>query len=197
MSATETPAPDYIDETIQAIQQAEESRTFGRPSVMTPRAIRRMLEAIERGNFVEPACHYAGISYTTLKRWLKEGEQDETEQTPQFYFWTAVQRAAGIDEVETVSRLQKVAKDTPRFYMADIIRLSRRHRDRWAERTADELRAASTPSVQVLIGIAPPGTPQNPMPVTVQARTLDADRTAHATLSPSVSTVIHSVSDDK
>lgn len=160
---------DYINACVQGIEQAEAQRTFGRPTTFTAKKVRKFLEAIERGNFIEPACHYAGLSYRTVARWLSEGKADETEATPQWYFWHAVQMASSIDEDKAVSRLQKVAAE-PRFYMADIIRLSRRHRERWAERTADELRAAQAPSVQVLIGIAPPGTPQNPLPVTVQAR---------------------------
>lgn len=177
---------DYVEQCVEAIERAEAERTFGRPSVFTSSKVRKFLAAIERGNFIDPACHYAGLSYRTVHRWLAEGKADESESTPQWHFWHAVQQAAAIDEDQAVSRLQKVASE-PRFYMADIIRLSRRHRERWAERTADELRAASAPSVQVLIGIAPPGTPQNPLPVTVQARQLpSADSATFASETPAL-----------
>lgn len=185
----EATEPDYIEVCVQAIQAHEAARTFGRPASLTPPKVRKFLQAIERGNFVEPACYYAGLSYRTVKRWCDEGKADETEASPQWHFWQAVQRAQATDEDQAVSRLQKVASE-PRFYMADIIRLSRRHRDRWAERTADELRAATTPQVTVLIGIAPPGTPQNPIQVGAQIASTAAPRA----LSPSVSEDLHSVS---
>lgn len=159
---------DFIEACVQAIDDHERTRTIGRPSAMAPHKVRKFLQALTRGNFPEPASYSAGLSYRTVRRWLEDGEKDETESTPQFWFWQAAMIAQASDEDDSVSRLKQVAVNNPRFYMADLIRLSRRYRERWAERTADELRQAQAPTIQVLIGIAPPGTPQNPVHIQTQ-----------------------------
>lgn len=130
------PETDYINLCIQVIQDLQADRLShehsGRTTVFTPRAIRKLLEALERGNYYEPACHYAGVSYRSFRRWMSEGEKDETETSAAWTLWQAVKTAEAIWENAALGRLE-VAAQTPRFYMADIIRLSRRHRERWAD----------------------------------------------------------------
>lgn len=47
---------------------------MGRPSLLTPKRTARIIELIEGGEYLETVAAGAGISYTTLKRWRKRGE---------------------------------------------------------------------------------------------------------------------------
>src|SRR5690554_3405209 len=48
----------------------------GRPSKLTPERVERLLDALRQGNYYEPACAVAGISYRTFRDWMIQGEQD-------------------------------------------------------------------------------------------------------------------------
>lgn len=47
----------------------------GRPCKLTPELQKRLCDAIAAGNYYEAACGYAGIDYTTFRRWMERGEK--------------------------------------------------------------------------------------------------------------------------
>lgn len=47
---------------------------MGRPSLLTPQRTARIIELIEGGEYLETVAAGAGVSYTTLNRWRKRGE---------------------------------------------------------------------------------------------------------------------------
>lgn len=53
-------------------------RTPGRRTKLTPRTADAILHAVERGNHITTACALAGISHTTIYRWLQIAEETDT-----------------------------------------------------------------------------------------------------------------------
>ncbi len=47
---------------------------MARPSKLTPEITKRLTEAIRAGNYYEAACGYAGIHYSTFRKWMQKGE---------------------------------------------------------------------------------------------------------------------------
>src|SRR5713226_4594710 len=97
----------------------------GRPSVLTPETRRRLLEALREGVSREAACGYAGISYTTLARWLRQGRQDEGELSE---LLAEVKEAEASVEVQV---LEQVRRDLPRDPRTALLFLARRFPRRW------------------------------------------------------------------
>jgi hypothetical protein len=155
----EEPEPDYVEVVIAAIARHEAQRSTGRPTALTPRKLRKLFDALERGNFREPACARAGIAYRTFRNWMEAGSQDEDQETPQGLFAAAVEHAEAVWEDKALTRVNDAAEN-PRNWMAGVIMLSRRHRERWAERKPDEGRHGG-----VTVIVAVPGNPNNPRPV--------------------------------
>ena len=60
----------------------------------------RLLKAIADGNYLAPACAYAGISYRTFGRWMAKGKEAKSGKYRQF--WQAVQSAKAKAEVTVV-----------------------------------------------------------------------------------------------
>ena len=55
---------------------AEKSKNLvGRPSKFLS-VKDKIIEAIRRGNYYEPACKAAGIDYSTFRDWMKKAEED-------------------------------------------------------------------------------------------------------------------------
>jgi uncharacterized Fe-S cluster-containing radical SAM superfamily protein len=48
---------------------------MGRPSKLTPEVQEKICNAIRAGNYYEAACAYAGIDYSTFRRWMIKGEK--------------------------------------------------------------------------------------------------------------------------
>lgn len=57
----------------------------GRPSKLSPEIREKLLSAIRSGNYLEDACSYAGIDYSTFRRWMIRGEEAQTGEYGEFY----------------------------------------------------------------------------------------------------------------
>jgi len=60
-------------------------RKRGRPSKLSPQIVDRLCYAIENGNYLEDACCYAGIDYSTFRRWMIRGEGATRGEYREFY----------------------------------------------------------------------------------------------------------------
>lgn len=60
-------------------------RRVGRPSKLTPEVKKRLIDAIKAGNYYEPACRFAGIDYSTFRKWMQKGEQAKSGQYFEFF----------------------------------------------------------------------------------------------------------------
>lgn len=175
--------PDYIEHAIQIIEAHHNERTNGRPSVMTAPRLRKLFSALERGNFRETACAYARIGWTTFKTWMLEGEDDEDATTAYGVFRAAVEFAESIPEMAASDRIQAAGKANPRFYMADVIWLSRARRKHWSDQQHAQ------PQINVAVAFGVQGQPPAPPAITVSA--------SAPALSPSLSEDLHRLSADK
>ncbi len=99
---------------------------MARPSKLTPEVQKRLVEAIKAGNYYEAACGFAGIGYSTFRRWMIRGEKAKSGKYRQF--WEAVTRAELEAEVRMVAQWQK---HMPEDYRAIRDFLERRFPDRW------------------------------------------------------------------
>ena len=105
---------------------------MARPSKLTPEVTKRLTEAIRAGNYYEAACGFAGIGYSTFRRWMLRGERAKSGKYRQF--WEAVTRAELEAEVRMVAQWQK---HMPEDYRAIRDFLERRFPDRWGRKRLD------------------------------------------------------------
>lgn len=108
----------------------------GRPSKLTPEVKEKLISAIRMGNYYEPACAYAGVDYSTFRRWMQKGEQARSGQYREFY--EEVKRAEAEAEARAVALWQKQA---PEDWRAARDFLARRYPERWAARDSLRLKA--------------------------------------------------------
>ncbi|MBI4815196.1 MAG: helix-turn-helix domain-containing protein [Deltaproteobacteria bacterium] len=103
----------------------------GRPTKLTAALGRRVIRLVGTGVFLETAAAYAGVSRSTLYEWLRRGAEEAEGLFAEF--------RAGIDiavakaEVHDWDAIGAAAKTD---WKAAAWRLSRRHPDRFAQRSA-------------------------------------------------------------
>lgn len=102
---------------------------MGRPSKLTPEVQERICSAIRAGNYYEAACAYAGIHYSTFRKWMQKGETAKSGKFREFF--EAVTRAEYEAEVRMVAQWQK---HMPEDYRAIRDFLERRYPERWGRR---------------------------------------------------------------
>lgn len=115
----------------------------GNPGKLNEETIAKLLVAIEGGNYYEPACHYAGISYSTLRVWILRAEAEldrvagssrrhiRKREAPYVEFLGRLTLAEARGEVRMVTHWQKVM---PEDWRAVRDFLQRRYPDRWGRR---------------------------------------------------------------
>jgi hypothetical protein len=121
---------------------------LGRPSKLTPETIDRLIGALAAGNYKETAATYAGITISTLNKWLQIGASDievgrETEYSALF---VAVRAAEAEAEVEAVTAIRLAFGDD---WKAAVAFLERRHTQRWGRTNRVELTGAEGGPVQL------------------------------------------------
>lgn len=115
----------------------------GRPKKLTPKIKKAIIEAVERGNYVETAAALAGISKTTLYDWMKRGareadrldrfpdEEVDPNERPFMDFSNALTRAMAVAEDRDVQNIDKAALED---WKASAWRLERRNPERWGKK---------------------------------------------------------------
>lgn len=122
---------------------------MARPSKLTPEVQKRLTEAIKAGNYYEAACGFAGIGYSTFRRWMLRGEKAKSGKYRQF--WEAVTRAELEAEVRMVAQWQK---HMPEDYRAIRDFLERRFPDRWGRRYSLDMKQEIKGQVELKNDIA-------------------------------------------
>lgn len=106
---------------------------------LNPKTQRKIYQAIRAGNYKEVACQFAGISHTTLRNWVKRGEESEAkgnENCIYYHFLKGLQEAEAEAEVRNVAIVQKAAE---KQWQASAWMLERRHPDRWSRNDKQRL----------------------------------------------------------
>jgi hypothetical protein len=98
----------------------------GRPSKLTPETTERLLQALRIGSSYEAACAYAGIDYSTFRKWMQKGERAKSGRF--FEFFKLVKRAELEAELLCV---RSWIKQIPEDWRAAKEFLERRFPERW------------------------------------------------------------------
>lgn len=103
----------------------------GRPTALTPAVEERIILAVRRGNYIETAAAFAGISKDSLYEWLKRGAREPDSAYAAFS--DALEKALAEAEMSDLARIEKAAVEGT--WQAAAWRLERRNPKRWALRT--------------------------------------------------------------
>ena len=82
---------------------------MARPTKFTLETRQRIVQAIELGATYELAAAYGGISYDSLRDWLKRGEKSKDGDYLQFF--EDVKRAEGKAAVTWLAKIEKAASE--------------------------------------------------------------------------------------
>lgn len=114
---------------------------MGRPSKLTPELQRKLCDAIAAGNYLEAACSYAGVDYSTFTRWMKRKSKRFRN------FRNAVLEAEAKAEVAIVAQWRK---HMPENWQACRDFLGRRYPDRWGPKERQEISGPGGGALQVI-----------------------------------------------
>ena len=105
------------------------TKRSGRRTRLKPEVQERVLTAIRAGNHAHVAAEYAGISASTLYRWLQRGEASRRGAYREFV--EAVRKAERESEVRAVAMLQRHMEES---WQAAMTYLERKYPERWGRR---------------------------------------------------------------
>lgn len=95
----------------------------GRPTVFSEEVCDKIIEALEKGYNERQACGYAGIGYTTYKRWKNEAKDHKTN-TPKKCFFERVDAAKSKREQVLINPLiDKIVEDQSAYYALEYAKL--------------------------------------------------------------------------
>jgi transposase len=100
----------------------------GRPTKLDPERKKKLFNAIAAGNFIQPACDYAGVSYFTVRKWVQRGEREGKG-----IYWQFAQELKEAQARAEVSLTATIKNATVDNWQAAGWLLSRRFPDRWSE----------------------------------------------------------------
>ena len=110
-------------------------RAVGRPSKFTPEVRNRILTAIRNGNTYEASAHYGGVSYDTLREWIKRGQEETAGEFSEFF--EAIKSAEAKAEVESVALIRQAAQEGQ--WQAAAWFLERRKPSEWGRKDRHEV----------------------------------------------------------
>lgn len=117
-----------------AAKAATEPRKVGRPSMLTDETRNRLRLALLDLNTLEDAARFAGISSTTLHRWLATGRQQTRGEYREL--WDEVQDALSAAKRQLVRPVMKAARTDAKVALEV---LARRFPKEWARTQKVEL----------------------------------------------------------
>jgi transposase len=103
----------------------------GRPSSLTDEVERKLCDALRAGNHLEVAARYAGVSRSTLHRWLALADQQPADPRLE-QFREAVEKAQADAEVHAVGVVRRSIAQGE--WRAALAYLERRYPQRWRRR---------------------------------------------------------------
>ena len=127
----------------------------GRPSKLNEDTKGRLLQAIRLGCTYDKACSFAGISYQTLRNWIKRGEQATKGQY--FDFVDELKKAEASAVVGWLAHIEKAAKEGT--WQAAAWKLERRYPREWGkgERADDSSEIPTAADLPDVIEVGPDG----------------------------------------
>lgn len=104
----------------------------------------RLLFALDKGASYQIACGFAGITYTTLRRWVLRGEElaDLTEEElaahPDKIYHELVHAMREVESGAALKWLQKIDKAAEFHWQAAAWKLERRYPDQYGRSVVDD-----------------------------------------------------------
>lgn len=132
--------------------ELEPRRGAGRPSMFNEDRAEKLLQAVRGGNHLKVAAAFAGISYSTLRRWILKA--DDPGAPPEYVeFKAAVEKAQADAEVAALAKIQKAS--TEGNWHAAAWYLERSYPERWGKRETNrvELVGGDGGPVRMVAGI--------------------------------------------
>lgn len=103
----------------------------GRPSKLTADVQKKIVKALQAGNYRAVAARFAGVSYESLITWVGRGRTATSGKFHDFYDAViAAETKAEMGMVAIITRAAKLDAKHAKWF------LSHRHRDRWADNLA-------------------------------------------------------------
>lgn len=115
----------------------------------TPEKIKEICDKLASGCYAETAAVTSGISEATYYTWLKLAEEGKP---PYIEFLKSVQEATAKAELLMVTKINKAGADDPKCFQW---LLSRRHPERWADKSRQQVELTGKDGGAVLINIIP------------------------------------------
>jgi hypothetical protein len=108
----------------------------GRPTKLTPEVEKKIVTAIQAGNYRQVAAAHAGIHRSTFHRWMRDGDPDgaDSDNQPFRELRAAVEQAEADAEVHDVTIITRAARTGD--WRAAAWLLPRRHPGRWGSHRA-------------------------------------------------------------
>jgi hypothetical protein len=104
---------------------------MARPTKLTAKVQRQIVESIRSGSYAETAARSAGVSRRTYQRWLERGESDAAADRPFRAFRAQVRKAEADAELRAVNVIRDAM---PNDWRAAMTYLERRYPERWRRR---------------------------------------------------------------
>lgn len=120
--------------------------TRGQPTKLEPEVEQKLLQTIGAGNYYEAACGYAGITYHTLRNWVRRAEAElervagsgrrsvRSEERIYVEFYEKLKKAEAQAEVTIVDQWQQ---QIPESWQAAMNFLARRYPERWGKQVQE------------------------------------------------------------
>lgn len=146
----------------------------GAPSKFSEERAERLLQAVRGGNYLKTACVFAGIDYSTLRRWIHKADEPNA---PQEYrdFRDSLEKARADAEVASLAKIQKAANEGQ--WTAAAWFLERSMPERWAkkDKTQIEVTGDGGGPVKVVSGIELQPEAMSALARRLQARAIEGD----------------------
>lgn len=108
----------------------------GRHTILGADVQRRLVQVLRAGGYPETAASVAGVGYSTLKKWLKRGQEStRPEDEPYRQLASAVEQARAESEARNVALIAQAATTN---WLAAAWLLERAYPERWARASQRE-----------------------------------------------------------
>lgn len=116
---------------------------MGRPTKLTPERMKRIVDAIRAGNYLDTAAEYGGISHQTFYNWMDRGRTEKErvegdgrtkvreDEAIFVEFFESVTRARAEAETRNVALIQQASRED---WRAAAWFLERSFQERWGKK---------------------------------------------------------------
>lgn len=116
--------------------EIEQRPARGRPSVFDQERAARLISAVRGGNYLSTAAQFAGISYSTLRRWILKADDPDAPEEYRI-FREEIEKAQADGEVAALAKINKAASEGA--WQAAAWYLERSRPESWGRRDTNRI----------------------------------------------------------